>query len=303
MGRDRERVEAILGADEVSIMNARFAHVLSRLSIVSVVAVSALGASACARGSSTAGVPSPAAEATQASTSAAQRGPGHWLFQQIEALDLRDDQRASVAEIQQNLAADMAPHREEIRQIAHLLADAVEAGQLDAVEAAAHKASLTASLGDVKASFAGAINGVHDVLDAGQRAALVARLEEQHQYHQAQAPNAQHQGGLAKLAFEIGLSEEQKATLRDAMQKGVDDLFPERAVRREQMETRMKALREAFVTDDFDAADFDLTSGAEEALASFVAITARAVDVSGRVLSDGQRLAAAEMIREHAERL
>ena len=66
----------------------------------------------------------------------------------------------------------------------------------------------------------------------------------------------------------------------------MDDVFPDRAARREAHEAKMKAMAAAFVTDDFDAADYDLAEHAEEAVASFVAITSKAVDLSGSVLSD-----------------
>lgn len=289
-------------------MNARFAHVFSRLSIVSVVAVSGLSVAACSRAPTTSTEAAPAAQAAAEQAPAEQATasrhvPGQWLFRQVEALDLRPEQRAAIADIKQNLVADMEPHRETVRQLAQSLAQAVEDGHIDPAEAAAHQEALSATLADVKVAFATAINGVHDVLDAGQRATLVANLEAMRQHRHTRANGAEHQGGLAKLAFELGLSEEQKATLHEAMQKGLDEIFPDRAAHREAMEARMKAMREAFVTDDFDAADHDLGSDAERTLGSFIAISSRAIEISGQVLSDGQRLAAADMIRAHAEKL
>ncbi len=291
-------------------MNARFAHVLSRLSIVSVVAVSALGAAACARGPAGPEA-TPTVETTQAAQStetasqptSQQHTPGRWFFRQVEALDLRADQRSALSEIEQNLQADLAPHRETMRQITHALADALEQGQLDPATAAGHKATLLAALADVKASFSGAINGVHDTLDATQRAALVQSLQQQHERHAQSPDQAEHRHGLAKLAFELGLSEAQKQSLHDAIQQGVDEALPDRKARREAWEAKMKAMSEAFVSDSFDAADFDLAEHAEETLATFVTITSRAVDISNQVLSDGQRQAAAELMRNHADKL
>jgi Spy/CpxP family protein refolding chaperone len=306
--RDSGAGAAILGAGEVPVMNARFAHVLSRLSIVSVVAVSGLGAAACSRAPSTSSEATPSAEATSADTATPAAGkhtPGQWLFRQVEALDLRPEQSAAVADIKQNLVAAMEPHRETVRQVAGLLAQAIEDGQLDPAESAAHQAALQAALADVKVAFADAINGVHDVLDAGQRTALVANLEEMHQRSRTHGPDAtgaEHQGGIARLAFELGLSEEQKASIHDAMQKGVDDIFPDRKARREATEARMKAMRDAFVTDAFDAAEFDMGSDAEHAISSFITVASRGIDIAGQVLSYGQRQAAADLIRSHAER-
>ncbi len=287
-------------------MKARFAPLLSRLSIVSVVAVSALGGAACSRASTTTAPPvdetTEAAE-VRASTEAApaSRGPAHHLFKQVVALDLRDDQRAAVSEIEQNLAADMAPHRETVRQVAHLLADGIETGRLDPADAAAQQAALAASIVEAKASFAGAINDVHDVLDADQRASLVAALQQEHLRHQQGRAEGEHaHGPLAMLALELGLGEEQKAALRDEIRSGVESVFPDRKAHRLEMESRMKAMAEAFVTDSFDAADFDMGPGAEQALESFTQIATHAIDVSGRVLSIEQRQTLAALIRSRA---
>jgi len=295
-------------------MNARFAKVFSRLSIVTVIAASAASGAACARAPSSTEPTAAAAEThaaaeTQApteaqATAASQHRPGGWLFHQVEALDLRADQRAALDDIQQNLAADLAPHREAMRQITLALADAIERGQLDDATADQQRAALVAAVSDAKASFATAINAIHDTLDAGQRVALVEQLRQQHEAHAAQrADGAQPKHGLAKLAFELGLSEEQQAQIRDAFQKGVDEVFPDRAARREAHEAKMKAMAAAFVTDDFDAADFDLAEHAEETVGSFVAITSKAIDLSGSILTDTQRQVAANLIRARAEKL
>jgi Spy/CpxP family protein refolding chaperone len=308
-GGDRGPPLAILVAQEVPFMNARLAHVLSRLSIVSVVAVSALGAAACNSQASTT-TPAPAETAQEAQAAPTEHAPGQRIFNQVLALDLRPAQRDAVSEIQQNLVADLSPHRETLRQVATFLASSIEAGQLDPADAAAHQAALEAAILDAKASFATAMNSLHDTLDADQRAALVAHLEEQHrrgyvrgQEGTAAAEDSQHDGPLAKLAFEIGLTEEQKANLREAVQKGADELFPNHKARREASEAKMKALADAFVSDDFDAADHDLGGGPERSLQSFAAAASRAVEVSGQILSVSQREALGSMIRSHAQKI
>src|SRR5262249_19145556 len=118
-------------------MNARFAHVLSRLSLVSVVAVSAVGVAACNNARTSAPAPVAVEQQAAPAPATAKHGPGYRLFRQIETLDLRADQRASVAEIEQNLAADLAPHRETVRQVAHTLASGIQNGQIDPEESQA----------------------------------------------------------------------------------------------------------------------------------------------------------------------
>ena len=278
---------------EVSIM-IRFAVVASRVSFLAL-----LTSAACSGGP---GTPAPKTLVPAAEVKVAPlHGPARWFFRQVAALDLRDDQRVAVAAIQEQLSADMVPHRESMRQGILNLADALELGQLDAAKAAEQKAALGAALGEAKASFAVAINGVHDTLDAAQRVELVESLQQQHEGH---APrDAAHSHGLTKLAYEVGLTAEQQATIADALSKGLDELFPDRKTRREMWEAKMKAMGEAFVTDDFDAADFDLADHAAEALTAGVDVASRAIDVSNRVLSDGQRRLAADWMRGKAEEL
>jgi hypothetical protein len=241
-----------------------------------------------------------ASSADTATAEAAPRhGPGKWFFRQVAALDLRDEQRATLADIQSDLAADMAPHREALRQAALHFADALEAGQLDAEKAAEQKAALMVALAEANASFGAAINRVHDTLDGDQRVALVAALE----LHEGRAHDDAPKHGLAKMALVIGLSEAQQAQIKEAFSDGLDEIFPNRKARREAWQAKMKAMGEAFVTDDFDANDFNLAEHADEAVLSFVEIATRGVDVSNRVLSDGQRRLAADWMRSKLSEL
>jgi len=277
-------------------MSSRFARIVSRLSIVSVVAVSAIGAAACSRAPSTG--TQAAAEPVKAAP--AQRGPGYHVFREIEGLDLSDAQREAIAEVEQNLAADLAPHRETMRQVAETLAKGVESGKLDRAEAEAQKAALTAAVADVHDSIAGALDDVHDTLDQGQRADLVARLRARHEAHGKVQDEAHRQQAMARFATELGLSDDQKQAIHEAVRDASEKVFPDRKERREAWEAKMKALGDAFVRDDFNAEDFELMSGADEAIASFTQVAERAIDASGRILGPTQRLALAALIRDRA---
>ncbi len=285
-------------------MKVRVASVLARLSIVAVVAGSAVGAAACARSQPVDTQPAAAAEpAPQAAAPSAEgRTPGQHVFTKIEAMDLRPGQREAIAEIKQNLAADLAPHRETVRQVAQTLVAAVEAGRLDPKEAEAQRAALVAMITDAKGVVAAAINDVHDNLDPAQRRDLVEELEAERAAHQA--GHVEHEGGpLGRAALEIGLTEEQKQQLRDGFQKEMDELFPDRVARREEHEARLNAMAQAFVTDDFDAADFDVTNGVEDGVKAFTVAAEHAIALSGTVLTQGQRAALAAHLREHASKL
>lgn len=283
-------------------MNRRLSTVLSRLSIVSVVAVSSVGVAACNRAPSTDA--QAAAQPAQVAP-AAHRGPGYHLFRQIEKLELRDAQRDAVTEVEQNLAADLAPHRETIRQVAETLAAGIENGRLDPEEAAAQKAALTAAAADARATFATAMNEIHDALDLDQRAELVANLRARHEHRGEQAgesDEAHRQAGMARFAIELGLTDQQKQAIHEAVRDGLEKAFPDRKARREAWEAKMKALGDAFISDDFDAEEFDLAEGADHAIANFSEVAERAVEVSGKVLGPSQRIALAALIRDRANR-
>lgn len=232
------------------------------------------------------------APATAEST--APHGPGRWFFRQVSSLELRDEQRASIAAIQQRLRASMEPQRDLVHKALLGLADAVEAGQLDGEKASQQKIALFGALAGAKASLAEAVDGVHDTLDPAQRVALVQKLQAEHHAGQAEGDRKQ---GPTKLALLLGLSEQQKEKITAAVNQGLDELFPDRKARREAWQAKMKAMGEAFVTDDFDAADYDLAEHAGEVITSSVAIASRAIDVSRSVLSAGQRRIAADYLR------
>jgi Spy/CpxP family protein refolding chaperone len=285
-------------------MKARFAKVLSRLSIVAVVAGSAAGAAACARSQPVDTQPAAVEEAPQAaSTSVQGHTPGRHFFKRIDAMDLRPGQRDAMTEIEQNLAADLAPHRETIRQVAATLVAGVEAGRLDPQESAAQRAALVAMVTDAKTTIAGAINEVHDNLDADQRRELVEQLEAERAAHRDVHADPHGDGALARVALEIGLTEEQKQELHDAFKAEMDELFPDRAARREAHEARLNAMAQAFVTDDFDATEFDVAGDVEDGVKAFTVAAEHAIALSGTVLTQGQRAALASLLRDHASKI
>jgi hypothetical protein len=286
-------------------MKARFAQILSRLSIVALLAGSAVGATACARAQPVDTQPAAvAAEETPqaAPVSVHDHTPGRHVFKRIEAMDLRPGQREAMTEIEQNLAADLAPHRETMRQVAATLVSGVEAGRLAPGETEAQKAALVAMITDAKGVIAGAINDIHDNLDPAQRKELVEQLEAERAAHSA--PQAEHGDcALSRVALEVGITEEQKQELRNEFQKELDELVPDRAARREANEARLNAMAQAFVTDDFDAADFEIAGGIEDGVKAFGAAAEHAIALGGAVLTQGQRSALAAVLRDHASKI
>lgn len=282
---------------EVPTMKARW---LSRSFFVSFALVSSVAVAACSRAQTADTEPAPETAAAGAEAHAwGQHGPGHRLFRQIEALDLTEDQAVSLREIEDTLAADLEPHRETVRQVAETLARGLEEGTLDPAAVTRDQDALNQAAAAARASIVTALNDVHDLLDQDQREELVETLRSQRR----QARDEKRREGMSGLAAQLGLSEQQRQALHDEVRGYVEKMLPDRKAKREAWEAKMQALGDAFVSDDFDAADFDLGSGAEEHIAKVGGAAQQVIDVTGRVLDPGQRMLLASLLRSRAARM
>lgn len=295
----------------------------SRLSLLTIALVTALGAAACGsdRGQTSNEPAAPAepqaaleaADEAEPADEAADRGPGFPLLRQVEALDLRADQRAAIESIREGLHADLAPQRASAKKLAAIVADGLDAGRLDRAALDAQRAELEAGAPGAKAAIDRAANALHAALDPAQRAELVLTMRARHEERKARGED--HRGGdgherrkgrgpLAKLAKELGLSDDQKLALRNALEAGVDELFPHRKQRRAEMEAKMALLGDAFMSDDFDAASHDLGVGSREMMLKGMSDGATlVVAAAARVLTPAQRAAAAQRLRARAEKI
>ncbi len=286
-------------------MKSRLVPLLSRVSMMTLLVAGAAGMTACKTAQPSDAQPAAEAQATQVSTSEHQ--PGARVFKRVLSLDtLRPEQRAAVAEVEQTFRADLAPHRETMRQVVDTLASAVAAGELSEDQLASQQEALVDGLADARSAIARALNDVHDTLDQEQRAALVADLRANpwHEHTDAErAERAKKDPSLAKWVLRLALNEEQQKALKEALDEELDQAFPDRKARREAMEARMKAMATAFVSEDFDAGEFDMMEGAEEGVRSLTTIASRVVGATGSILSAEQRMMAAELLRERAAKL
>lgn len=298
---DRREAGATFDALEVRLMKSRW---FSRGLIVSVALVSSVGVAACAR-PDTPAEESPQDDVTaQAEAPEGQaRGPGYRMFRQIDALDLTDDQREDLAEIEAALKADLTGHRATFQKVAATLAHGVETGALDEADTRACQEDLARAAADSRVSIVRTINEVHDVLDADQREDLVTELRARREAMRRGESEGRPREGLAKLAASLGLSDQQKQAIRDGIQEQVDKVLPDRKARREAWDAKMTALGDAFLEDDFDAADFDIGGEADEAIARFTSVAKQAVDFSGGVLDPAQRVVLASLMRDRAAAL
>jgi hypothetical protein len=260
------------------------------------------------------------------------RGP----FAALEGLDLRDDQRAKIAGIQKQLEARLEPARGEGRALAVLLAAGIEGGKIDEAAVLERRTSLEASAEEARRAFGDAANAVHATLDADQRTELVltlraSRAEQRfpretasdeagkagetgpagqadgagqagpaERADRAGEPGRGHRHGMGKLAAELGLSAEQTRSLREGARAIFEGAFPSRKAHREHMEAQVKAAEEAFMSDTFDAHQYDFGAEAAPWIQTAARGASKLSGLAASVLTEGQRAALAGKIREGA---
>lgn len=260
---------------------------------------SSLAVVACAKSES------PGTEtSTQAATTSPDQtegrthSPGARIFRTIENLDLTDDQRDELSVIEADLKADLTSHRATFELVGNKLAQGLESGELTDADAAECEKALSEVAEKGKVTVVAAINDVHDVLDADQRAQLVADLKAQREAAKKGDVEPARRGKMGDLVARLGITESQKQLIADEVKTQLDEMFPDRKARREAWEAKMEAMSEAFVQDDFDAADFDLGGEAGEAIGKFTSVARTAIDISGGVLDPGQRMLLASIMRD-----
>lgn len=289
-----------------------------RIAILTLALATAGGVAACGSDpgpAPTAGDPAVEAQAAppdEPEEAAADPGeahrPGFSLLQQVEALDLRPEQRVAVDGIRDRLRADLVPSREAARGLAEVVASGLEAGRIDHQALDAQRAVLASAAAGVTAAAQRAANDLHATLDPEQRAELVLTLRARHDDAKLERGGREREhwkkhGPLSKLARELGLSEDQKQSLADGVRRAVEELFPNKKQRRLEMEARMAALGDAFMSDDFDAAKLDFGKEGVEMAKGMSTGAVVVAELAVRVLTSEQRARAAARIRERAAQL
>ena len=252
--------------------------------------------------------------ATDAPSAAAPDGGGtarprhHGPFAELEAMDLRPEQRAKLEVIQSNVKASFEAIHREGRELALLLASSLDGGRLDETAVRAKRLAFEAQVEAARSAFADAANAVHATLDADQRTELVLTLRAKREGRPAPtdaatsdgAERKHHERGVSGLASELGLSAEQTRAIRDGARSIVEAAFPDRKARREKMEAEVKAAEEAFMTGSFDAHDYSFGKDATQWLNTATKGATALTDLAASVLTQGQRAALAQKIREGA---
>jgi Spy/CpxP family protein refolding chaperone len=181
----------------------------------------------------------------------------------LDTLGADDAKRPQIEKLQADLRDRMKPAREAERNFQKVLADGIAAGKLDQakLDAAAGQISKTAE--GVHAATGEALNKLHALLSAEERAQLVDKVKAHAEVwrnvnHEA-APGGKERGGrLAELTKDVGLTPDQADKIGAALKAsaaGVRGHFRGQAMK------RLEAFEAAFVADKFDAAALKTGAG------------------------------------------
>lgn len=212
-------------------------------------------------------------------------GPGGQLFRAATQLELREDQKTAIEKInadlgEARLAAADAGARTETKEAHDDLVAGIKAGKVDMAKIAAHGPALEKAAAARHDKDDEAIQRLHDILDASQRATIVGNVRKQEEKREArikahEKPDA-GQVNFARARMEsytrdLDLDAEQQkkvqAILPTADSKGVGDV-------REEAKKELAALLTAFEKDVFDAkalGDVHKAKNSFEELAAFMA--------------------------------
>ena len=210
--------------------------------------------------------------------------------------------RPEVEKLQSSLHACMAPAGKIEKTLLLALADGVAAGAVATAQVDAAIAQLEAAVSAVHDCSVDALNQLHGILSAAERATLVHKVRAHWEVwrqanHDAEADGREQGGRLAELGQELGLAADQvekiSAALHAALSGLVGRFDPGKA------EAHVQAFASAFVGESFDArsvaanANADIATHGGRRMALFY-------ETVTPLLTPEQRTKLAEHLREHA---
>ncbi len=234
---------------------------------------------ACTRGSGTSAADSAAvsdgkAFMTDGAASAAARPPlrpfrhpglGGLALNASHDLQLTDDQRTSIEQIQGQLSSGDSGSRTTYQDFQAHVAAGIRAGKFDAAQMHADYAAYDTLKQGEQDREADALNALHSTLDADQRTALVAAVRTRQTAVDAQKVPELPDGGVSDRAKQTLTHMTQDLVLDPGQQKRVSDLlakderttilaFP---VHKEEQKRHVEAFLAEFEQADFDAKTLD----------------------------------------------
>jgi Spy/CpxP family protein refolding chaperone len=246
------------------------------------------------------GQPAPAAETASKSIKAKHGGFSDVaLGLALELPGLRADQKQKIEAIRAELSSSTSGLKSAHLAFAKAVAAEVRAGKIDrAALAPAIEAMKTAGEA-ARPAEQKAWSDLHAVLDAGQRQALVqAGKQKFGGFHEKRAEMHEH---MEQVADELELSDAQRSAIKDRVKSGFMQHLGDHHAERGKMESRMKQLGDAFVSNDFDAVKLDVGKDAHPMAKHLTEGMLSLVEATLPELNAAQREKLAAHLEQHAE--
>jgi Spy/CpxP family protein refolding chaperone len=224
-------------------------------------------------------------------------GPHGLVLSALEGMNLRDDQRAAIEQLKVDTRVRSAPALAAHDRVMEAVATSVEAGAFDHGTIDPLVTAMRTAGEANRPAFEDAANRLHAILTRDQREELISRIKDK--LHAGHGFARSHMGHdhLAQIGAELGLTDEQNATIHAKFEALEDS---ERASQPDGEGFRahfahMKAMADAFVSDSFDAHALGVDAHLlPQALGG--KILSR-IEAALPVLTPAQRTHLAEMIR------
>ncbi len=269
-----------------------------RFFVLAVLSASTSLAALTGCGGSVADKPAEVASSNQAITTTSEHGPMKALANALGSVQLTDAQRTTIqgmfAEADVRHTAAKTQSQGARADLLNALAAQVEQGKVDRAALAPKEQALEATWNNTRAADRAALEKLHDMLDAGQRAALVAALEQQKGDSDGGKHGHKHAGHerMAKMAEDLKLTDDQKAKIGEAMraERG-------QAQAQHQGHANMEAILTAFKSDHFKMDEVAPMTADRDPIARHL----RMAEITVPLLTPEQRMILAGKIRAKAQ--
>ena len=228
-------------------------------------------------------------------------GVSHFISMSIETLGVSPEQKAKLDAINEQLKSQIEPAHQASRQLLTIVADGVAAGNVDKAKVDAQLTVLANAAATASDASTSALNQLHAILDAGQRASLVDKVEANWHIwrdvnHDEKTGSKERNDRLADFAQDTELSPDQVAKLSAALEANPDPATQTDPI---EMDNFMKVFRSAFAADSFDAKTLGSANAASAHVArSGAARMAHFYEVATPLLTPEQRTKVAGHLRD-----
>jgi Spy/CpxP family protein refolding chaperone len=277
-----------------------FKHLL----VIAAVPVLAMGALACGGSAATeptqsATTPAAAAAVTKAPVAANAHGFVKMIGLALGEVALSDTQRASIEKLAQDAEARHASTQQAHVDFAQALAAQVEAGKIDRTALQPKIDAVVAAANAVRPADRQAIETLHGLLDANQRAAFADAMESRAWSHAGKSGHSM----MKEWAQDLNLTDDQRSQIKDAMRASFASHAQRKHDESSEPHAHGKQLLEAFRGDRFVMDEVAPAKDATHMVTRMSGHMIGMLETALPILTAEQRTLAAQKIRAHVEAL